>query len=87
MAATAQNVEKHAVFVWEGSDKHGKRVKGESRAASLALVRADLRRQGINPLKVKKKSTSFLTNRRRHRRIQSPTCHDDAGWCTPCSSI
>jgi type IV pilus assembly protein PilC len=65
MAATAQNVEKHAVFVWEGSDKHGKRVKGESRAASLALVRADLRRQGINPLKVKKKSTSFLTNRKK----------------------
>jgi type IV pilus assembly protein PilC len=65
MAATAQNVEKHAVFVWEGSDKHGKRVKGESRAATLALVRADLRRQGINPLKVKKKSTSFLTNRKK----------------------
>jgi type IV pilus assembly protein PilC len=65
MAAISQNVEKHAVFVWEGSDKHGKRVKGESRATSLALVRADLRRQGINPLKVKKKSTSFLTNRKK----------------------
>ncbi|MCK7575394.1 MAG: type II secretion system F family protein [Chromatiales bacterium] len=43
------------VFTWEGTDRRGARVKGESRAASINTVRADLRRQGVNPTKVKAK--------------------------------
>ncbi|AHK78272.1 type II secretion system protein F [Ectothiorhodospira haloalkaliphila] len=43
------------VFVWEGVDKKGARVKGETTAANENLAKADLRRQGINPLKVRKK--------------------------------
>ena len=43
------------MFAWEGTDKLGKRVKGEMSGTSDALVKAVLRRQGINPLKVKKK--------------------------------
>ncbi|MEE8320376.1 MAG: type II secretion system F family protein [Gammaproteobacteria bacterium] len=43
------------MFVWEGTDKQGKRVKGEQSGQSDALVKAVLRRQGINPIKVKKK--------------------------------
>lgn len=42
-------------FLWEGMDRKGSKVKGESQAASEILLKADLRRQGINPLKVKKK--------------------------------
>lgn len=42
-------------FLWEGMDRKGSRVKGESQASSEILLKADLRRQGINPLKVKKK--------------------------------
>ena len=34
-------------FVWEGTDRRGKRVKGEMRGSSPALIKADLRRQGI----------------------------------------
>lgn len=64
-AASAPKPEKAHVFAWEGTDRKGARVKGESRAADIALVRAELRRQGINPLKVRKKSTSFLTNRKK----------------------
>ncbi|MBT8430386.1 MAG: type II secretion system F family protein [Gammaproteobacteria bacterium] len=52
------------VFAWEGTDRKGNRIKGESRAANIALARADLRRQGIMPLKVKKKSSSIFTNRK-----------------------
>ncbi|MDH5191443.1 MAG: type II secretion system F family protein [Gammaproteobacteria bacterium] len=47
-------------FIWEGSDKKGSRVKGESQGASVALVKADLRRQGINPLKVRKKPKALF---------------------------
>ena len=51
----AQTAVKEAVFVWEGSDKRGVRIKGESKGSSISLIKADLRRQGINPIKVKKK--------------------------------
>jgi len=57
-AATAKagkNEPKVDTFLWEGTDKRGHRVKGEQQAENVALVRAALRRQGINPLKVKKK--------------------------------
>ena len=43
------------IFVWEGTDKSGKKVKGEMPGKSHALVRAMLRKQGVKPLKVKKK--------------------------------
>ena len=51
----AGKAEKHT-FVWEGTNRNGDRVKGESVGASEILVRADLRRQGIIPEKIKKKS-------------------------------
>jgi len=47
--------EKAAVYAWEGVDRRGSRIKGESRAANMNLVRAELRRQGVNPTKVRKK--------------------------------
>jgi type IV pilus assembly protein PilC len=66
MAKAAQKqIEKPNVYVWEGSDKKGKRMKGEARAASMALVKADLRRQGIVPLKVKKKATSLFNTKKK----------------------
>ena len=46
---------KQSVFTWEGTDRKGKKIKGESRAANPSMVKADLRRQGINPISVKKK--------------------------------
>ncbi len=48
-------------FIWEGTDKRGIRVKGEMRGVNPNLVRASLRQQGINPLKVKKKPKPLLT--------------------------
>jgi type IV pilus assembly protein PilC len=47
---------KQSVFTWEGTDRRGKKIKGESRASNPSMVKADLRRQGISPLKVRKKS-------------------------------
>jgi type IV pilus assembly protein PilC len=43
------------VFAWEGRDRRGTRIRGEICAPSIAMVRADLRRQGVSPTKVKKK--------------------------------
>ncbi|HLF29522.1 MAG TPA: type II secretion system F family protein [Xanthomonadales bacterium] len=44
------------VFLWQGRDKRGVKLKGQQIAASPNLVRAELRRQGINPISVRKKS-------------------------------
>ena len=43
------------MFIWEGKDSAGKKVKGELSGQSEALVKAILRRQKINATKVKKK--------------------------------
>jgi type IV pilus assembly protein PilC len=48
-----------AVFVWEGTDKQGKKTKGEITSASSAIARAELRRQGIVASKVRKKTAGF----------------------------
>lgn len=52
----AEKALKLDVFAWEGTDKKGNRVKGESRGNNPNVIKADLRRQGVTPLKVKKKS-------------------------------
>lgn len=58
----AAAVVKSNMFVWEGVDRHGKRVKGEMSGKSDALIKATLRRQGVNPLKVKKKPKSLFSS-------------------------
>ena len=51
----ATKAAKQEAFVWEGKDSKGKKTQGETMGTTVALVKADLRRQGINPTKVKKK--------------------------------
>ncbi|MGK9067490.1 type II secretion system F family protein [Stutzerimonas chloritidismutans] len=57
----AQKAIKTSVFTWEGTDRKGARIKGELSGASPALVKAQLRKQGVNPLKVRKKSVSLFS--------------------------
>jgi type IV pilus assembly protein PilC len=45
---------KETTFAWEGKNKDGKVVRGEIRAASVAVVQTTLRRQGISNPSVKK---------------------------------
>ena len=47
-------------FLWEGLDRKGSKVSGESQASNETLLKADLRRQGINPTRVKKKPKSLF---------------------------
>ena len=48
------------IFLWEGRDKRGVKLKGQQVAANPNLVRAELRRQGISPIRVKKKPKPLL---------------------------
>lgn len=52
MAEKAQKLES---YIWEGKDRKGNKSKGELNGSSLALVKAQLRKQGVIPDKVKKK--------------------------------
>ncbi len=61
----AKNSTAADTYVWEGMNKQGKRSKGEISGSTLALVKADLRRQGITPLKVKKKPKSLFGARKK----------------------
>lgn len=49
---------KVSVYAWEGLDRKGTKVNGEINGHNPALVKAQLRKQGINPTKVRKKSVS-----------------------------
>jgi len=42
-------------FLYEGTDRGGKKVKGEVFALNDALAKGELRKQGINPQRIKKK--------------------------------
>jgi type IV pilus assembly protein PilC len=67
MATAAKKRPKFGAYVWEGVDKQGKRSKGEMEAASVAYVNATLRRQGINPVKVTKRGSSFFKAARKKK--------------------
>jgi type IV pilus assembly protein PilC len=51
-------------FVWEGTDKRGKRVKGKMLAVSEAAVKADLRRQGVVARSVRKELQLFKSGKK-----------------------
>jgi type IV pilus assembly protein PilC len=56
---TVRTIKRDVPFSWEGRDKRGTRVKGKSLAPDEKALRADLRRQGIAPSKVRKQSTAL----------------------------
>lgn len=59
MAQKQKKAEK-STFTWEGKNKDGKVLKGEIHAMSQDLVKAELRKQGIVPKAVKKKSSGLF---------------------------
>jgi type IV pilus assembly protein PilC len=52
------------IFLWQGTNKQGRRIKGQQSGQSINAVKADLRRQGITPIKVKKKPKDIFTPRK-----------------------
>ena len=48
-------------FIWSGSDRTGRTVNGEINAPSIAIAKAQLRRQGFNAKKVRKKPAALFS--------------------------
>ena len=47
-------------FLWEGTDRKGNKIKGKSMAGDEAQVRAELRRQGVVPSRIRKQSPGLF---------------------------
>ncbi len=62
MAQTA--AAKQSPFTWEAKDVRGTKVRGKTMAANEAAVRASLRRQGLVPTRIRKKSTLFQSKQK-----------------------
>jgi type IV pilus assembly protein PilC len=52
---TVRSIRRDVAFTWEGKDKRGQRVKGTSLAPDEQALRAELRRQGVAPSRIRKK--------------------------------
>jgi len=57
--AAASTTPKDSSFAWEGRDRKGTVIKGVTDGPSEAHIKLQLRKQGINPIKVRKKSALF----------------------------
>src|SRR5215467_2682050 len=57
--ATVKAIKRDVPFAWEGKDKRGARIKGKSLAPDEQTLRAELRRQGVAPSKIRKQSAGI----------------------------
>jgi type IV pilus assembly protein PilC len=55
-SSAIRSIKRDTPFLWEGKDKRGKVVKGRSVAKDETSLRAELRRQGVAPSRIKKQS-------------------------------
>ncbi len=61
----AEKAMQATTFTWVGADKRGTKIKGELQGKSIPLIKAQLRRQGINPLRVKKKPKPLFSSNKK----------------------
>lgn len=66
MAKQAKNTE----FVWEGLSKNGQPMKGVISGQNMAVVKAQLRSQGVQTTKVKRKTTSMFSSGPKKKKIK-----------------
>ena len=51
---------KESIFLWEGTTRQGTKIKGQMSAQDPSLIKAQLRKQGINPTKVRKQGIQLF---------------------------
>lgn len=56
---------KASTYSWEGVDRKGNPIKGETNGDNISLIKAQLRKQGITPNKIRKKSSTLFSTGRK----------------------
>lgn len=51
---------KESIFLWEGTTRQGTKIKGQMSAQDPSLIKAQLRKQGINPTRVRKQGIQLF---------------------------
>lgn len=51
---------KESIFLWEGTTRQGTKIKGQMSALDPSLIKAQLRKQGINPTRVRKQGIQLF---------------------------
>jgi len=69
MANTARTTTEKQTFFWIGTDRSGARVKGQTDGPNDAMVKVALRKQGINPIRVRKQTKLFGLGGKRKKKI------------------
>lgn len=62
---------KNTTFVWEGKNKRGQKVKGELSGPNMAVIKAQLRKQGILPEKVKRAPKPLMGAGSKNKKIKT----------------
>ncbi len=57
--ASSNTLQPDIAFKWEGMDRKGNKVSGKSLAPNEIALRADLRRQGVAPTRIKKQAAAI----------------------------
>ncbi|HEC75472.1 MAG TPA: type II secretion system F family protein [Methylophaga aminisulfidivorans] len=63
-AAKAPKVKVPNIYLYQGTNKQGRKIKGQISAENLNQAKVDLRRQGVTPLKVRKKPKDLFAPRK-----------------------
>lgn len=61
----AEKATKISTFLWEGVDRKGNKIKGEISGDNIAMARAQLRKQGINATRVRRKQEPLFGQRKK----------------------
>lgn len=67
----ADTLSAKSMFLWEGTDRKGTRIKGKTEAQNEAMIKTMLRKQGINPVRVRKQSNLFGLGGKRKKKIKA----------------
>ena len=67
----ASTMSENQTFFWIGTDRSGSRVKGQTDGPNEAMVKVALRKQGINPIRVRKQTTIFGLGGKRKKKVKA----------------
>ena len=62
--AKAAQTEQLLDFVYDGTNRRGEKIKGETTSKSIELARAQLRKQGITVKSIKKKAKPIFSGKK-----------------------